>query len=84
VHLVWWTRGSGTQQIWTKRFVPGSGWTPDEQVVFSSTGSSAPSITADYNSQHAPGLAGHAKRNNDIFYKEYVPGTGLGPDRHPR
>ncbi len=29
VHVVWVDTRSGTQQIWTKRFVPGSGWTAD-------------------------------------------------------
>jgi len=79
VHLVWVDTRSGTQQIWTKRFVPGSGWTPDEQVVFSSTGSSAPSITADYNSHMHLVWQDTRSGNNDIFYKEYVPGTGWDP-----
>ena len=76
VHLVWVDTRSGTQQVWTKRFVPGSGWTADEQVVFSSTSSSAPSITADYNNHMHLVWVDNRSGNNDIFYKEYVPGVG--------
>jgi hypothetical protein len=76
VHLVWVDTRSGTQQVWTKRFVPGSGWTADEQLVFSSTSSSAPSITADYNNHMHMVWVDNRGGNNDIFYKEYVPGVG--------
>ena len=76
VHLVWVDTRSGTQQVWTKRFVPGSGWTADEELVFSSTSSSAPSITADYNSHIHMVWVDNRGGNNDIFYKQYVPGVG--------
>jgi len=76
VHLVWVDSRSGSQQIWTKRFVPGSGWTADEQVVFSSGSASAPSITADYNKHMHLVWVDNRNGNNDVFYKEYVPGVG--------
>lgn len=76
VHLVWVDTRSGSQQVWTKRFVPGSGWTADEQLVFSSTASSAPSITADYENHMHLVWVDTRGGNNDIFYKEYVPGVG--------
>ena len=79
VHLVWVDTRSGSQQIWTKRFVPGSGWTADEEVVFSSVSASAPSINADYNNHMH--LVWEDRRNgsSDIYYKEYVPGVGWDP-----
>jgi hypothetical protein len=79
VHLVWVDSRSGSQQIWTKRFVPGSGWTADEEVVFSSVSASAPSINADYNNHMH--LVWEDRRNgsSDIYYKEYVPGVGWDP-----
>ena len=76
VHLVWVDTRTGSQQIWSKRFVPGSGWTADEQIVFSSTISSAPSITVDYNNHAHLVWQDTRGGNNDIFYKEYVPGVG--------
>ncbi len=76
VHLVWVDTRGGPQQIWTKRYVPGSGWTADEQLVFSSIGSSAPSITADYNNHMHLEWVDTRDGNSEIYYKEYVPGTG--------
>ncbi len=78
VHLVWVDTRSGTQQIWTKRYVPGSGWTADEQLVFSPSSSSAPSITADYNNHMHLVWVDTRGGNSDVFYKEYVPGVGWG------
>lgn len=80
VHLVWVDTRTGSQQIWTKRFVPGSGWTADEQVVFSSGSASAPSITADYNKHMHLVWVDTRNGNSDVFYKEYVPGAGWGVD----
>ncbi|TMQ59981.1 MAG: T9SS type A sorting domain-containing protein [Candidatus Eisenbacteria bacterium] len=76
VHLAWVDTRSGLQQIWTKRFVPGSGWTADQQVVFSSTSSSAPSITADWHNHMHLVWVDTRDGNNEIYYKEYVPGVG--------
>ena len=76
VHVVWVDTRSGTQQIWTKRFVPASGWTADEQLVFSANSSSAPSITTDYQNHAHLVWVDMRNLNNDVFYKEYVPGVG--------
>jgi len=76
VHLVWVDTRSGTQQVWTKRFVPGVGWTADQQLVFSSSSSSAPSITTDYNNHAHLEWVDTRDGNSEIYYKEYIPGTG--------
>ena len=77
VHLVWTDTRTGFQEVWTKRFVPGTGWTPDEQVVFSSTSASAPSITTDWhNHAHLVWVDRRDSNQNEIYYKEYVPGVG--------
>jgi hypothetical protein len=78
VHLVWVDQRTAAQQIWTKRFVPGTGWTADEQLVFSSVASAAPSITTDYQN-HAHLVWSDRRSGNDIFYKEYIPGVGWDP-----
>ncbi len=67
---------AGSPSIWTKRYVPGSGWTADQQLVFSSTSSSAPSINADYNNHVHLVWVDTRNGNSDVFYKEYVPGVG--------
>ena len=79
VHLAWVDNRSGTQQVWAKRFVPGSGWTADEQLVFSTTSSSAPSITADYNNHAHLVWVDSRDTNNEVYYKEYLPGIGWDP-----
>jgi hypothetical protein len=77
VHLVWTDTRTGFQEIWTKRFVPGSGWTPDEQLVFSPISASAPSITTDWhNHAHLVWVDRRDSNQNEIYYKEYVPGVG--------
>jgi hypothetical protein len=76
VHLVWVDTRSGSQQVWTRRFVPGSGWTAEQQLVFSATSSSAPSITADYHNHMHLVWVDTRDGNNEVYYKEYVPGTG--------
>ena len=80
VHLVWVDTRSGAQQIWTKRYVPGSGWTPEEQLVFSSATASAPSINSDYHSHMHLVWQDSRDGNQEVYYKEYVPGTGWGVD----
>jgi len=79
VHLAWVDTRTGTQQIWTKRFVPGTGWTADQQLVVSPTSSSAPSITTDYNNRAHVVWVDTRDGNNEIYYKEYIPGTGWSP-----
>ena len=76
VHLVWVDTRAGAQEIWTKRFVPGAGWTPDSELVFSATGSSAPSITTDYNNRAHLLWVDTRDGNSEIYYKEYRPGIG--------
>jgi hypothetical protein len=77
VHLVWVDTRTGFQEVWTKRFVPGTGWTPDEQVVFSPTSASVPSITTDWhNHAHLVWVDRRDSNQNEIYYKEYVPGVG--------
>jgi hypothetical protein len=79
VHLVWVDTRSGTQQIWTKRRVPGSGWTADAQLVFSSSSSSAPTVTVDYNNHAHLEWVDTRDGNSEVYYKEYVPGVGWDP-----
>ncbi len=79
VHLAWVDTRSGTQQVWAKRFVPGTGWTADQQLVVSPTSSSAPSITTDYQNHAHLVWVDSRDTNNEIYYKEYVPGVGWDP-----
>jgi hypothetical protein len=76
VHLVWVDSRSGSQQIWTKRFVPGSGWTADAQLVFSPAQSTQPSLTSDYKGRVHLVWRDNRDGNNEIYYKEYRPGPG--------
>jgi hypothetical protein len=78
VHLVWVDTRSGLQQVWTRRFVPGSGWTAEQQLVFSATSSAAPSITADWHNHMHLVWVDARDGNNEVYYKEYVPGVGWG------
>ncbi len=80
VHLTWVDTRSGSQQVWTKRFFPGSGWTADEQLILSPISSSAPSITADYHNHMHLLWVDTRDGNNEVYYKEYVPGSGWGVD----
>jgi len=80
VHLVWVDTRSGAQQVWTKRFVPGSGWTADEQLVLSPISSGGPSIAADWHNHMHLMWVDTRDGNNELYYKEYVPGTGWGAD----
>jgi len=76
VHVAWVDTRTGGQQVWTKRFVPGSGWTPDQQLVFSATGSTQPSLTADYQGHVHLVWRDSRDGNNEIYYKEYRPVLG--------
>ena len=81
VHVAWNDGRSGKQQIWTKRFVPGSGWTPDEQLVFSPASGIAtlPSLTATYTGHVHLVWRDTRDGNGEIYYKEYSPITGWDP-----
>ena len=76
VNLVWVDTRTGAQELWTKRFVPGSGWTADAQLVFSPTSATAPSIVADWHNHMHLVWVDSRDGNNEIYYKEYVPGVG--------
>jgi len=80
VHLVWTdNRIVGRQQIWTKRYVPGSGWTTDAQLVFSPAAATAPHVTASYSGRLHLVWRDTRDGNSEIYYKEYLPGTGWDP-----
>jgi hypothetical protein len=79
VHLVWSDNRNVRTQIWTKRFVPGSGWTPDEQIVFSSSVSTAANLVAGYSGRLHVVWRDTRDGNSEIYYKEYLPGTGWDP-----
>jgi hypothetical protein len=81
VHVAWVDTRSGKQQIWTKRYVPGTGWTPDEQLVFSPSAgvASQPSLIATYTGHLHLVWRDSRDGNYDIYYKEYMPGTGWDP-----
>ena len=76
VHVVWTDNRSGRNALWTKRFVPGTGWTADEQLVFSSNVSSLGCLTASYSGRVQCVWRDNRDGNNEIYYKEYVPGVG--------
>ena len=76
VHVVWVDTRSGTQQIWTKRFVPGSGWTADAQLVFSTGAATQPSITTSRSGRAHLVWRDNRDGNNEIYYKEFLPATG--------
>ena len=79
IHVVWTDNRSGRNALWTKRFVPGSGWTADEQLVFSSNVSSLGSLTSSYTGRVQLVWRDNRDGNNEIYYKEYLPGTGWDP-----
>lgn len=79
IHVAWSDLRSGRQQIWTKRFVPGSGWTADEQIVFSPSGATLPSLIATYTGHVHLVWRDARDGNGEIYYKEYSPGTGWDP-----
>jgi hypothetical protein len=80
VHVVWTDNRVVTRnQIWYKRFVPGSGWTADQQIVVSSASASAPSLTATRSGHLHMVWVDNRDGNNEIYYKEYFPGTGWDP-----
>lgn len=69
----------GRDQIWYKKFVPGSGWTESEQIVVSGGVASTPSITATRSGRLHLVWRDTRDGNNEIYYKAYVPGVGWDP-----
>jgi len=77
VNVVWAdNRVGAVQQLFWKQFVPGSGWTADQQIVFSSGIATQPSLTASYHGHLHLVWRDNRDGNNEIYYKEYVPGVG--------
>jgi hypothetical protein len=79
VNLVWTdTRNGARQQLFWKQFIPGSGWTADQQIVFSpgTSVASQPSLYASYSGRLHLVWRDNRDGNNEIYYKEYVPGVG--------
>ena len=76
VHVVWMDTRTGAQQIWTKRFVPGTGWTADQQLTFSTGSATQPSITTGRSGRAHLVWRDNRDGNNEIYYKEYLPATG--------
>jgi len=76
VHVVWVDTRTGTSQIWTKRFVPGTGWTADQQLVFSTGAASQPSLGVSRSGRVHLVWRDIRDGNYEIYYKEYLPGTG--------
>lgn len=79
VHVVWVDTRTGGNQIWWKEYTPGVGWSAATQIVFSTGSASAPSLCADYQGHLHLVWVDNRFGNNDIFYKEYFPGTGWDP-----
>jgi hypothetical protein len=79
VNVVWVdTRNGAKSQLFWKQFVPGSGWTAAQQIVFTPASSIAtnPSLSADWHGHLHLVWRDNRDGNNEIYYKEYVPGTG--------
>ncbi len=80
VHIAWVdNRIVSRNQIWYKSFVPGSGWTADQQIVVSAASASAPSLTATRSGHLHLVWVDNRDGNNEIYYKEYTPGLGWDP-----
>lgn len=79
VNLVWADQRNGSKdQLFWKQFIPGSGWTADQQIVFTPGTSIAttPSLTATYDGRLHLVWRDNRDGNSEIYYKEYVPGVG--------
>jgi hypothetical protein len=76
VNVVWNDSRTGLNQIFWKQFIPGSGWTADQQIVFSPSGTLVPSLTSSRNGHLHLVWRDGRDGNAEIYYKEYVPGVG--------
>ena len=77
VHVVWTdTRIFARNQIWWKRFVPGTGWSPDSQIVVSSGQATTPSLAATRSGHLHMVWRDNRDGQNEIYYKEYTPAGG--------
>jgi hypothetical protein len=80
VNVVWTdSRIEGRGQLFWKQFVPGTGWTADQQIVFNpgTSTSTQPSLIASRGGHlHLVWRDNRDGNNGEIYYKEYVPGVG--------
>lgn len=80
INLVWIDNRNGArQEIFWKQFLPGTGWTADQQIVFNPAGTSfatMPSLTASRDGHLHLVWRDNRDGNFEIYYKEYVPGGG--------
>jgi hypothetical protein len=79
VNVVWADNRNGSKnQLFWKQFVPGSGWTAAQQIVFTPGTSIAttPSLRADWHGHLHLVWRDNRDGNSEIYYKEYVPGVG--------
>ena len=79
INVVWVdTRSGAKSQIFWKQFIPGSGWTADEQIVFTpgTTVATQPSLYASYSGRLHLVWRDTRDGNTEIYYKQYVPGVG--------
>jgi hypothetical protein len=82
VHVVWEdNRASSKLQLFWKHFIPGSGWTAPQQIVFTPGASVARTASLIASRSGRLHLVWRDNRdgNNEIYYKEYVPGVGWDP-----
>jgi hypothetical protein len=79
VHLVWVDTSTGSSAIWYMVQTPGLGWSAPSQIVFSSGSAQAPSLTADYKGRLHLVWVDNRDGNNEIYYKQYTPGSGWDP-----
>ena len=79
VHVVWEdNRASAKLQLFEKTFTPGVGWSADQQIVFVPGAGVArtPSLFATRTGRLHLVWRDNRDGNNEIYYKEYVPGVG--------
>lgn len=81
LNVVWVDTRTGKQQLFWRQFVPGSGWTADQQIVFTpgTAISTTPSLAASYTGHLHLTWRDNRDGNNEVYYKEYVPGVGWDP-----
>jgi len=76
INVVWNDSRTGLNQIFWKQFIPGSGWTADQQIVFSPSGTLVPSLTSSRRGHLHLVWRDARDGNAEVYYKEYVPGVG--------
>jgi hypothetical protein len=76
INVVWNDSRTGLNQVFWKQFIPGSGWTGDQQIVFSPSGTLVPSLTSSRNGHLHLVWRDQRDGNAEVYYKEYVPGVG--------